>query len=194
MRTLFLFFALCLSAGTFRLAAAQATPVADHLAGKTVLIIRHAEKPESGTGLTTEGEARARAYITYFEPFHEDGQSFKVDSLFAGTDSANSFRPRLTLEPLARAIKTPLDTSISTKDPQAMVALLRGTEHGTHPLICWRHGQIPQLLQAFGADPATLLPNSKWPDEVFDWVLVLHFDGQGKLDSAKRIQEHLALR
>lgn len=194
MRTLFFFLALCLSAGTTRLAAAQATPIADHLAGKTVLIIRHAEKPESGTGLTAQGEARARAYVTYFEPFHEDGFRFKVDSLFAGTDSANSFRPRLTLEPLAHALKVPLDTSVGTKDSQQLVTLLRSSEQGTHPLICWRHGQIPQLLQAFGADPAILLPNGKWPDEVFDWVLVLHFDGQGKLDSAKRIQEHLALR
>jgi broad specificity phosphatase PhoE len=85
---------------------AQST--ANYLANNTVLIVRHAEKPESGTGLTPLGEARARLYAKYFEPFQEDGLSIPVDCLYAGADSKNSIRPRLTLEPLSKATGLPL--------------------------------------------------------------------------------------
>lgn len=182
---------LCCS--TFTAQGAARTSVTDHLSGNTVLIIRHAEKPESGIGLTPDGERRAQAYATYFEPFHEGRERFHVDALYSGMDSKNSTRPRLTLEPLSRAANLPLDLTIGTSNSESMVTLLRTAPHGRHPLICWRHGHIPQLLRAFGADPANLLPDGKWPDDVFDWVLVLHFDDAGQLTSSERVVEHITI-
>ena len=167
-------------------------PVKDGLAGTTVLIVRHAEKPESGDGLTAMGEARAKAYATYFEPFREEGLEIPVDCLFAGADSGKSQRPRLTLEPLAKATGMKIDSTVGTKDPAALVALLRGQSRCHKPLVAWRHGQIPALLAAFGAS-ADLVPGGKWPDETFDWVLVLGFDGNGKVATQKLIKEHLAV-
>ena len=169
------------------------TQTRDYLADNTVLIIRHAEKPEVGNALTPAGEARARAYISYFEPFHEEGWNVRADSLFAGTDSESSIRPRLTLEPISKATGLSLNTSVGTKEPEKLVALLRTQPHGSHPLIAWRHGQIPALLHAFGASP-TLLPEGKWPDGTFDWVIVLQFDRNGALQKQELIQEHLAVR
>ena len=166
----------------------------DQLAGNTVLIVRHAEKPDEGSGLnglTAAGTRRAQAYVTYFQPFRENGLMLRVSSLFAGADSAASQRPRLTLEPLSKALGMPLDTSVGTKEPKTLVDLLHTRPHGKTPLICWRHGQIPLLLQAFGASPEKLLPGGKWPDETFDWVIILQFDGQAKLVSERRIQETL---
>ena len=58
-------------------------------------------------------------------------------------------------------------------------------------LVCWRHGMMPQLLAAFGANPSELLPDGKWPSEEFGWLLVLTFDAQGKLSSQRRIEAHL---
>ena len=165
----------------------------DYLSSNTVLVVRHAEKPAEGKGLTAAGDARARAYVHYFEPFHEGGYNVAVDALFAGADSENSIRPRLTLEPLSRTTGLKLNTSINTKDPAALVALLRTQPHGSHPLIAWRHGQIPALLQAFGASP-DLIPGAKWPDETYDWVIVLTFNPNGKLQSQKLLTEHLALQ
>jgi broad specificity phosphatase PhoE len=133
----------------------------DSLAGETVLIVRHTEKPDEGIGLTPQGEARARAYAGYFEPFHEDGLSVRVDALYAGADSDKSIRPRLTLEPLQRATGLPLHTNIGTKDSAALVRELRQTKHGEHPLVAWRHSEIPALLEAFGASPQALLPSGK---------------------------------
>ncbi len=187
MRTIFNAFVLiALSSIT-----AVAPRAQDHLADNTVLLIRHAEKPASGPMLSGQGVARAKAYATYFEPFHEDGLRFAVDALYAGADSDNSNRPRLTLEPLGKSAGLPLHLDVGTKEPDKLVALLRSDTHGIHPLIAWRHGQIPALLNSFGADPDTLLPGGRWPDEVYDWVIVLRFDHAGRLAGQSRIIESL---
>lgn len=162
----------------------------DFLANNTVLIIRHAEKPASGAELTPAGEARAQAYAHYFEPFQEDNLHVTVDALYAGADSESSYRPRLTLEPLSRATGIKVNASVSTKEPIRLVSLLRSEPHGRHPLIAWRHGQIPALLDAFHV-PASLLPSGKWPDDTYDWVIVLHFDDSGRLQREELVKEHL---
>jgi hypothetical protein len=172
---------------------AQARPAQNYLANNTVLIVRHSEKPETGTGLTPLGEARARLYAKYFEPFQEEGLSISVDSLYAGADSKSSIRPRLTLEPISKATGLPLHLKVGTKDSEALVRELQTEAHGRHPLIAWRHGEIPALLTAFGASPEKLLPNGQWPDDVFDWVIVLTMGPDGQLSSARLIHEHLKM-
>ena len=163
----------------------------NYLANNTVLIIRHSEKPESGTGLTPMGEARARLYIKYFQPFQEQGLSIPVNCLYAGADSEKSFRPRLTLEPLSKASGLPLHLKIGTKDSEKLVLELKTEPHGRYPLIAWRHGDIPALLTAFGASPEKLLPNGQWPDNVFDWVIVLTMGPDGQLSASRLIHEQL---
>ena len=61
--------------------------------------------------------------------------------------------------------------------------------HGEHVLIAWRHKKIPSLLKALGADPASLLPEGQWPDSVYDWVILLHFDATGHVDQQQLIHE-----
>ena len=162
---------------------------ASHLANATVLVVRHAEKPAQGVNLTPEGVARAEKYAHYFAPFVIDGSSITINALYAGSDSADSVRPRLTLEPLSRATGIALNTQFSTKDPGALVHALVAQPHGDHVLVCWRHGKIPALLSALGADPAKLLPNGTWPDAVYDWVVLLHFNAAGQLDQQRLIHE-----
>uniref|UniRef100_A0A372ILZ7 Flagellar basal body-associated protein FliL n=1 Tax=Paracidobacterium acidisoli TaxID=2303751 RepID=A0A372ILZ7_9BACT len=154
-----------------------------------MLIVRHAEKPASGPSLTPEGFARAKKYAQYFNPFRADGAAIQIDALYAGADSSNSVRPRLTLEPLSRAIGIPLNTQFPTNEPAALVHALSTEPHGDHVLIAWRHGKIPALLKAFGADPSALLPGSVWPDSVFDWVILLRYDSAGHLQVQKVIHE-----
>jgi hypothetical protein len=159
------------------------------LANATVLIIRHAEKPESGSSLTPEGFARAEKYAHYFLPFHIDGAPLSINALYAGQDSANSIRPRLTLEPLSHASGLPLNTQFPTTDPESLAHALMTSPHGDHVLIAWRHGKIPSLLKALSADPMQLLPDGKWPDTVYDWVIFLHYDADGHLQTQKVIHE-----
>jgi hypothetical protein len=183
--------ALLAAALSFSLRA-ETSAAQDHLAGNTVLIVRHAEKPLIGRELTREGEARANAYVHYFEPFREDGLNIKINALYSGSDSPDSVRPRLTLEPLSRATGLPLDSHISTKDPDSLVTLLRTQPHGDHPLIAWRHGSVPTLLKAFGASP-DIIPGGKWPDDTYDWVIILIFDSAGHLQSQRLIHENLTI-
>jgi hypothetical protein len=166
----------------------------DRLANTTVLIVRHAEKPAEGSGLTPQGVARAQAYARYFHPFMLDGQSLEIGALYAALDTKNSARPRLTLEPLSKATGLALDLRFSSDDPAALIAALRNEAHAQPVLICWRHKRIPALLAAFGADAGVLLPDGKWPEDVYDRVVVLHFDGAGHLDVQRIVQEPDLLR
>lgn len=164
------------------------------LADTTVLIVRHGEKPDSGPGLSPEGEARAQAYVTYFRPFMLDGVAFRPDMLVASADSKSSARERLTLTPLSQALKLPIDQRFADHEVQNLVAALSTESHGKSILIAWHHGQLGKLIKAFGADPKALLPSGKWPDDVFNWVVVLRFDHTGQLepDSVRVIEEKLA--
>jgi hypothetical protein len=62
----------------------------------------------------------------------------------------------------------PLHVNIGTKDSEQLAQQLKSESHGQHPLIAWRHGEIPTLLRALGASQEKLLPNAQWPDEIFD--------------------------
>jgi|GEM_PF-450775 len=181
-------FVLCVSlAASCGAFAAQAQE--NHLANTTVLIIRHAEKPDNGPVLSPAGVARAQSYAHYFHPFAIDGKRLQPDTLIAGADSADSVRPRLTLEPLSRATRIALDTRFATNAPDELVHALINEAHGNCILIAWRHKKIAPLLKDFGADSATLLPADTWPDDVYDWVIVLHFDAAGHVDQQRRIAE-----
>lgn len=161
------------------------------LADTTVLIIRHAEKPASGPGLTPEGEARAQAYVGYFEHFSVDGESMVPNALFAAADSKSSMRPRLTITPLSQALSLPIDDPFSDKQSKDIAEALRTQAHGDHVLIAWHHGEIPKLIHELGGDSAALIPGDKWPSDVFGWVVVLQYDHKGRLSSSQVVHEHL---
>jgi hypothetical protein len=158
-----------------------------------VLIIRHAENPDSGRGLSPRGEERAEAYKDYFLKFTVDSKQLEPNVVFAANDSKHSHRPRLTLEPFAKAAKLQIDTRFGSNQSADLATELRATQQGKRILICWRHGNIPDLLRALGAIPETLLPRGKWPGAVYDWVILLSYDQEGHLipASSKRISEHL---
>ncbi len=157
----------------------------------TVLIIRHAEKPESGNGLTPAGEERAKAYVNYFKNLTLDGQPVKLDCIFAAADSKNSQRPRLTIEPTSKALGLTIDNQYAAKDFKGLAQELASKSHGKKILVAWHHGDIPGLLTALGADPNEVLPKGKWPDDVFGWMIELRYDSNGHLVAARRIEEKL---
>ena len=173
--------------------AAFAEPLGD--ANSTViLVIRHAEQSTDGDGLSSAGEARAKAYVNYFKNFTIDGRLLKLDYLFAAADSRSSHRPRLTVEPTANELGFTIDTQFKNQQFLGLVDKIQSLPQGTNILICWHHGKIPQLLRALGADPEGLLPNGKWPGDVFDWLIELRYDENGDLFESKRIDEHLSSR
>jgi hypothetical protein len=160
------------------------------LKNTVILIIRHAEKPDDGYGLSADGEARANAYVNYFKNFTIDGQPLKLDHLFAAADSKASHRPRLTIEPTSKALGLAIDSRFKDKNFQELADEIRSKPHGNAILIAWHHEKIPTLMCALGADPNQVIPNAKWPDDVFGWLIQLRYDSGGHLIETKRINEN----
>lgn len=153
-----------------------------------ILIIRHAEKPYNGaTGLAIPGQARAQAYVIYFQNYIVDSQPIKLHYLFAAADSGKSYRPRLTLEPLSKALGLEIDATYKDKDFQGLANnILHPKYNDANILISWRHETILDLANALGVDSTRLpsqsnWPKSTWPDKVFGWVLQLSYDSSGSL-------------
>jgi len=181
----------CLFIASFALlavASAQEGP-----RNSVVLIIRHAEDAGRGHGLSARGAERAEAYKNYFQNFTIDSKRREPEAVLVAADSKQSHRPRLTVEPFAKAAELPIDSRYANKQPADLAAELRANYQGKVILVCWHHGQIPDLLRALGVAPETLLPNGKWPKNVFDWVIMVSFDENGHVIPAgtKRINEHL---
>jgi len=158
-----------------------------------VLIIRHAENGGPGAALASRGEERAEAYKNYFLNFTVDSKRLRPDVVFAAKDSKKSHRPRLTVEPFAKAANLKIDTRFGNNQSTELAADLRANAQGKRILICWRHPYVPDLLRALGAAPDDFLPRGKWPGSVYDWVILLSFDQNGRLipSSSRRINEHL---
>ena len=159
----------------------------------TVLIIRHAEDADSGDGISPLGQQRAEAYKNYFLNFTVDSKGREPAVIFAAKDSKKSHRPRLTMEPFAKAANLKIDTRFGNEQSADLAAELRANQQGKVILICWRHPYMPALLGALGANAETFLPNGKWPGSVYNWVILLSFDQDGHLipSSSRRIDEHL---
>ena len=155
----------------------------------TILLIRHAEKAADSKELTPAGEARAKAYVTYFQRYQVDGKPLKLAAIYATTDSKKSHRTRATVEPVAAALGLKVNNSFENKDFALMVADVEAHHAGEDVLVCWHHGKIPELLRALGADPATVLPSGEWPDDKYTWLIELRYDADGKLQEAKRVDE-----
>lgn len=158
----------------------------------TVLIVRHAEKPDEGPGLNARGEQRAQAYAHYFDPLRLEGEALLPQRLIATRDSESSERPRLTLTPLSVRLQLPLEQPYADDQVDKLVESLRKKNQAAVVLIAWHHGHIADLIDSFGGDTWSLLGHKKWPGYAYNWLVVLHFGDHGQLIStAKRVQEHL---
>ena len=110
-----------------------------------VLIIRHAEDGDTGHDLAPRGHERAEAYKNYFLNFTVDSKRLEPAVIFAAKDSKQSHRPRLTVEPFAKAEKLKIDTRFGNTQSTELAADLRANQQGKVILICWRHPYIPDF-------------------------------------------------
>lgn len=139
---------------------------------RIIMIIRHAEKPESTDQPTTQpkdpnlskqGYDRADALAKVF-PAHFP----KPDFLLASQKSKNSDRPLQTITPLANALHLPVDSTFKNEDfAQLAQTLLTDPKYsGKTILIAWHHGKIPALAKALGLKD----PPDPWDPTLFDRV------------------------
>ena len=150
-----------------------------------ILLIRHAEKPDSGTGLSVPGQERAQAYVIYFQNYLLDSNLVELDYLFAAANSDDSHRPFLTIQPFAAAIGLNITSDYKDTDYQNLAndILQNSMYDQSNILICWHHSQILDLAAALGSGPPLESPwPSGWPGHVFGWLLQLCYDHHGKID------------
>ena len=139
-----------------------------------VIIIRHAEKLESGHDLSPKGRQRAAALVPYFQETPEVTEYKTPVAIYAQkrTEANPSKRPVETVKGLAKAPKLNL-IEYAYEDSATMVKEINTKPEyaGKMVLICWSHGSIPDLAKAFGVkDPP------HWRDEVFDRVWIITFE------------------
>ncbi len=160
-------------------ACSAAKPVATPTRPKTVLIVRHAEKPDDGRDLNEAGRRRADALLELFEKSADRSDPFPApDFLFAAKASNKSNRAVETLEPLGRAMNLAINDRIKNEDFAALATeLLTDRKYeGKTVLVSWHHGKIPELIRALGVAPK---PRSIG-DGVFDRVWVVTYDAASK--------------
>lgn len=156
-----------------------------------ILMIRHAEKPDSGPDLAVAGQERAQAYTIFFQNYSLTGATLKFAFLFAAADSSESHRPVQTITPLSKAINVPINAKHADKDYQKVADDILGNAKydQSNLLICWHHGEILDLATALGATNLPKISNwpTKWPSEVYGWVLQLCYDGSGNIIPSQTI-------
>ena len=156
------------------------------------MIIRHGEKPDGSnqgfdpdgtldsSSLTQAGYARARNLVKVFDPPAPGSPRpglARPAAIYAAsaTDAGEGLRTRETVAPLAQQLGITVNTEFGKGDETAMVDDVISGPGPT--LICWQHGEIPDIADAF--ENVTPTPPSSWPDDRFDviWVFTKTADG-----------------
>lgn len=148
-----------------------------------LVILRHAEKTgkKSDPGLSPAGTARAARLAAYIpETFG------KPAFLFAAATSKRSRRPVETLEPLADALRLPIDATFDDAEVRKLVKALHDGDmfRAKSGVISWRHSDIPRLVAALGA-PEDFLPG--WAEDDYITVVVIDYR-DGAPPAARRMQ------
>jgi hypothetical protein len=87
----------------------------------------------------------------------------------------------LTLQPLSLETGMIINQPYPERAVGDLVAWIKRRPGDQTTLISWHHTKIAKFRTALGADPAAFLPDGRWPDDAFDWVIALRFDQQGRL-------------
>lgn len=147
------------------------------LGPKSIVIIRHAEKPVSiHPHLAIRGHMRAIG-LAKFLP-----KVVKPDFIFASTSTKHSERPYQTIRPTADKLGIDVSTVFADKQVKALAKELQKKKFkGKTVLICWHHGQMPKLIRELGHAS----PYEEWPDDLFDRVISI--DATGITNSPQRL-------
>jgi phosphohistidine phosphatase SixA len=155
------------------------------MAPKTILVMRHAEKPDDpyNPDLSKAGMERAARLAQYIPD-----QFGTPDFVIAAAVSPHSMRPYQTVVPLAKEQQILIDSRIASSDYSYLAHRLinKSKYKGSLILLCWHHGQIPPLLDALTV-PEGSYP-SPWDKHVFNLIIELKFR-DGEFHKAKEIAE-----
>jgi len=160
-------------------------------APKVIYLMRHAEKPiaEKEPHLAPQGFKRAQALPSLFVAM--PGRTtmpllLRPDVIFASAPSKNSNRPIETITPLAQLLHERIDDDYQDIEAGPLAKQVLGGKYaGKVVVICWHHGEIPNVAKALGVADAP----KKWDPDVFDQIWKIEYvDGHAQMSV---LQEHL---
>ncbi|KAJ5118346.1 hypothetical protein N7448_010057 [Penicillium atrosanguineum] len=133
------------------------------VADPTVYLIRHGEKPDSGNGLTAQGEERAQCLRTVFGA----SSGYNIGHIMAETPESDGKRQRPydTVEPLAEDLGLTVDTSCDRDDSKCVKDVVDNYTGSGNILICWEHDALTDIAEELGDDDAP-----DYPDDSFNII------------------------
>lgn len=140
-----------------------------------IVLLRHAEKPadEADIHLSERGRQRAAALADWATNSPAWKTTDRPAAIFAckPTAKAPSLRAIETVTPLAARLSLPVQTPFSAKNfaPLARQILDDPALTGKTVVICWTRDELPQLAEAFGVAPGSIVCKSKTFDRL--WVI-----------------------
>lgn len=141
-----------------------------------IILLRHAEKPPTGSELDIKGRERAAALVPFFMGAPEMLEHGQPVAVFAQgmKHPQSSQRAIQTAQGIADAIQTPLQKEYTQDQYPEMIIKIRTSKEydGKNVIICWEHFLIPDIAKALGVKDAP----KDWPDDVFDRVWLITFD------------------
>jgi len=164
-----------------------------------IILIRHAEKPATGSGLSEQGFQRAEALVRFFQTNSVVTTHGTPIAIYAAApkNEDSSIRSIQTVTPLANALRLTINTAFTRGQTHKIaVDIMENPEYnGRMILICWQHENIVEIVRelaqynATGPAAQVALP-SVWPGANFDrvWILDLY---RGRVVSFKDIPQRL---
>ena len=144
---------------------------------KTVVVIRHAEKPadESNIHLSEKGYARAAKLPQFFLRF-DSAQAIRL--IAQGQKRADSsLRPIETVMPASQQFQQPILHQFVKGESRAMMDFVRANHafDGKMLVISWGHDELGAISALLGAN------QGEWSSKIFDRAWVFRFDADGAL-------------
>ncbi len=143
-----------------------------------VVIIRHAEKPESGSELSQKGFSRANALVGLFTNSDLSKKYNIPQFLFASMPQheIGSIRSIQTLIPLSNYLNIPIEKGFKRNDYKELTreVLTNPIYDGKTILIAWPHKKIREIIDNLGVTNFT----KKWEDKTFDRLWIVNYKDQ----------------
>lgn len=134
-----------------------------------IVLIRHAEKPIEGYGLSCQGVNRANALpFVLYAKFGLPGVIYVAQS-----DTAQHSRMRQTITPFAKKYGLELNSRYKVSDIKGITKNIR-RQKGT-VLVVWEHKGLVEMAKQLGVKEKL-----KWNTDDFDSIWIITFSKKGK--------------
>ena len=184
-------FFLCAASALIFSSAAFAAPA-------QIVLIRHAEKPGYGSGLSARGFERAEALVKFFQtPAVTRYGAPAAIYAAAPKNEDSSLRSIQTVTPLAGALRLTINTDFTRGQAHKLARAIMEAPgyNGRMVLICWQHEAIVEIVRVLAEynNSEQAVQNTlpyEWAADAFDRAWILDLSG-GKVVSFKNIPQRL---